>query len=40
MTVSRMERGESVSIETVLRSLTECEAALAVVPKFARVEVS
>jgi transcriptional regulator with XRE-family HTH domain len=40
MTVSRMERGESVSIETVLRSLTECGVALVVVPRFARIEVT
>lgn len=39
-TVSRMERGEAVSIETALRALAECGVALAAVPKFARVEVS
>lgn len=37
MTVSRLERGESVSVDTALRALSECGMALAVVPKFARV---
>jgi transcriptional regulator with XRE-family HTH domain len=39
MTISRLERGESVSIDTALRALSECGAALAVVPKFSRVTV-
>lgn len=40
MTVSRMERGEAVSVDTVLRALAECGMALAVVPKFARIVVT
>lgn len=39
MTISRLERGESVSVDTALRALSECGAALAVVPKFSRVAV-
>lgn len=39
MTVSRLERGESVSLETAMRALSECGYGVAVVPKFARVEV-
>lgn len=40
MTVSRMERGEAVAVDTVLRSLAECGVALVAVPKFARVVVT
>ena len=40
MTVSRMERGEAVSIVAALRALAECGVALAAVPKFARIEVT
>lgn len=40
MTVSRMERGEAVAIDTVLRSLAECGVALVAVPKFARIVVT
>ena len=40
MTVSRMERGDAVSVDTVLRALAECGIALAAVPKFARIEVT
>jgi len=40
MTISRLERGESVSVDTALRALSECGAALAVVPKFSRVTVN
>lgn len=39
MTISRLERGEPVSVDTALRALSECGAALAVVPKFSRVAV-
>lgn len=39
MTISRLERGEAVSVDTALRALSECSAALAVVPKFSRVTV-
>jgi HTH-type transcriptional regulator/antitoxin HipB len=37
MTVSRLERGEAVSIETAIRALSECGYALAVAPKFSRL---
>jgi HTH-type transcriptional regulator / antitoxin HipB len=40
MTISRLERGESVSVDTALRALSECGYAIAVAPKFARVEVT
>ena len=39
MTVSRLERGQSVSVETALRALSECGYAVAVAPKFTRVAV-
>lgn len=39
MTVSRLERGESVSMSTALAALTECGAAAVIVPKGARVTV-
>jgi transcriptional regulator with XRE-family HTH domain len=39
MTVSRLERGQSVSVDTAIRALSECGYALVVAPKFARVEV-
>ncbi|MFV0494094.1 helix-turn-helix transcriptional regulator [Mycobacterium sp.] len=39
MTVSRMERGDSVSVDTALRALAECGMALAVIPKFAQITV-
>ncbi|ORA77392.1 helix-turn-helix domain-containing protein [Mycobacterium malmoense] len=34
MTISRLERGESVSVDTALRALSECGIALALAPKF------
>ncbi|WP_461480045.1 helix-turn-helix transcriptional regulator [Mycobacterium sp. HUMS_1102779] len=37
MTISRLERGESVSVDIALRALSECGIALALVPKFSRV---
>lgn len=40
MTISRLERGDAVSIDTVLRALAECGVALVAVPKFARIEVT
>lgn len=39
MTVSRLENGEAVSIETALRALSECGYAVAVAPKFAKLVV-
>ncbi|SBS78519.1 XRE family transcriptional regulator [uncultured Mycobacterium sp.] len=39
MTISRLERGESVSVDIALRALSECGIALALVPKFSRVKV-
>ena len=39
MTVSRLERGLSVSVDTALRALSECGYAIAVAPKFTRVAV-
>ena len=39
MTISRLERGESVSVDTALRALSECGYAIAVAPKFTRVTV-
>jgi HTH-type transcriptional regulator / antitoxin HipB len=38
-TVSRLERGESVSVDTALRALSECGYAMAIAPKFSRVAV-
>lgn len=39
MTVSRLERGGSVNIETAMRALSECGYGVVVAPKFARVEI-
>jgi transcriptional regulator with XRE-family HTH domain len=39
MTISRLERGEAVSVDTALRALSECGYAIAVAPKFTRVKV-
>jgi HTH-type transcriptional regulator / antitoxin HipB len=39
MTVSRLERGEPVSVDTALRALSECGYAIAVAPKFTRLAV-
>jgi transcriptional regulator with XRE-family HTH domain len=39
MTVSRLERGEAVSVDTALRALSECGYAIAVAPKFTRLAV-
>lgn len=39
MTISRLERGESVSVDTALRALSECGYAIALAPKFTRVAV-
>jgi HTH-type transcriptional regulator / antitoxin HipB len=39
MTISRLERGEAVSVDTALRALSECGYAIAVAPKFTRVAV-
>ncbi len=39
MTVSRLERGDSVSVDTALRALSECGLSIAAVPKFARIMV-
>lgn len=40
MTISRLERGEPVSMSTAVRALSECGFEIAVVPKFSRIEVS
>lgn len=40
MTIPRLERGESVSVDTALRALSECGYAVAVAPKFSRLTVS
>lgn len=37
MTISRLERGESVSVDIAMRALSECGVALALVPKFSRM---
>ncbi len=39
MTISRLERGEAVSVDTALRALSECGYAIAVAPKFTLVKV-
>jgi HTH-type transcriptional regulator / antitoxin HipB len=39
MTISRLEHGQSVSVDTALRALSECGYAIAVAPKFTRVAV-
>ncbi|GGK65729.1 helix-turn-helix transcriptional regulator [Nocardia camponoti] len=39
MTVSRLERGEGVSMETAMRALSECGYEAVLVPKFSRVTV-
>ena len=39
MTVSRLEQGDAVSVDTALRALAECGYAAAVAPKFARLEI-
>lgn len=39
MTVSRLERGDSVNLETAMRALSECGYGVVVAPKFAKVEV-
>ncbi len=40
MTVSRLERGGSVSMDTVVKALAELGREVVIVPKFARVRVS
>lgn len=37
MTISRLEQGQSVSVETALRALSECGYAVALAPKFSRL---
>lgn len=39
MTVSRLENGQAVSVETALRALSECGYAVVVAPKFVQVRV-
>lgn len=39
MTISRLERGESVSVDTASLALSECSYAITVAPKFTRVAV-
>ncbi|HSV37616.1 MAG TPA: helix-turn-helix transcriptional regulator [Nocardioidaceae bacterium] len=37
MTISRLEQGEAVSMDTALRALAECGYAVAIAPKFSRL---
>ena len=39
MTISRLEQGESVSVDTALKALSECGYAVALAPKFSRLVV-
>jgi transcriptional regulator with XRE-family HTH domain len=39
MTISRLERGDAVNMETVMRALSECGYALVVAPKFVPVRI-
>ncbi|MEV0763759.1 helix-turn-helix transcriptional regulator [Nocardia sp. NPDC050435] len=39
MTVSRLERGGAVSMETAIRALSECGYEVLVIPKFSRVSI-
>jgi len=39
MTISRLERGQDVSIATALRALSECGYSMTIAPKRARVRV-
>lgn len=39
MTISRLERGDAVSVDTAVRALSECGYAIAVAPKFTRLEI-
>ena len=39
MTISRLEQGESVSVDTALRALSECGHAVVIAPKFARLRI-
>ena len=39
MTISRLEQGEAVSMETSLRALAECGYAVAIAPKFSRLRI-
>ena len=39
MTVSRLERGLPVSIDTAMRALSECGYAVVVAPKFSTVRI-
>lgn len=40
MTISRLEQGDAVSIETAIRALSECGYAIAIAPKFSRVAIT
>jgi len=40
MTISRLERGEPVSTEVAIKSLSEAGFEIIVVPKFAQVKVT
>ena len=40
MTVSRMERGDAVSLDTAISALAECGAKLAIVPKSAKIQMA
>jgi len=39
MTISRLEQGGSVSVDTALRALSECGYAVAIAPKFSRLRI-
>lgn len=39
MTISRLENGQPVSVDTALKALSECGYALVVAPKFTRVTI-
>lgn len=39
MTISRLEHGDAVSLDTALRALSECGYAVALAPKFSRLVV-
>ena len=38
MTISRLERGEDVGVQTLMRALSECGYSVAVAPKFTRLQ--
>lgn len=40
MTISRLERGDAVSVATAIRALSECGFEVVIVPKFSRVSIN